>query len=226
MKKCNNCGQTYDEEMNFCPQCGGTIEKIIETVEETNTVCPNCNSVIDNSSASFCSFCGASLAEEKDILCPNCNAVIEDKNASFCHICGAKINGDTVKQEATVQSFVKNAADKVRENEFVKSVKQDIENSQSLNILKDKAKEGFNSAVDMAKGASQNVKSMDPAKKKKTGVIAAVIAALIVVLLVVTNIHNCEECGKTYIGKNYTISFWGETEKVCKECYNDFYYNW
>ena len=196
MKKCTSCGQIYDEDINFCPQCGGTVKAVIKKEEKPYTVCPNCN------------------------------AVIEGGSASFCHFCGTKIKNDIVKQESSVQNILKSATDKVRENEFVKSVKQDIENSQSLNILKDKAKEGFNSAVDMAKGASQNVKAMNSAKKKKTSVIAAVIAIAIVVLIIVTNIHSCEDCGKTYIGKEYTISFWGETEKVCRECYNDFYYNW
>lgn len=199
---CKNCGYKITDENNkFCPNCGEAIERIIETVEEPNTVCPNCNSVIDNPNSSFCSFCGASLAEEKDILCPNCNTVIEDENASFCHICGVKINDDITKQEATVQSIVKNAADKVRENEFVKSVKQDFENSQSLNILRDKA---------------NNVKAIK-------SLIVAIIMLTIVAYFVAINIRTCEECGKLYFGKEYTISWWGQTVSVCKDCYDDFY---
>lgn len=161
MKKCNNCGQTYDEDMNFCPQCGGTLEEIIETVEESNTVCTNCN------------------------------ADIED------------------------------------ENDLVKSVKQNIENSQPINIIKDKAKEGFNNAVDMAKDASQNVKAMESNKKLLIQTIVAIIACFVFALLIVANVHTCEECEKTYIGKEYTISFFGETEKVCRDCYDDFSeWNW
>lgn len=305
MKKCTSCGQTYEEDINFCPQCGGAVEKVIETVEEPKAVCPNCNAIINNSGAAFCPFCGASLAEEPvqeeeetekycpncnaiiedenaafcvscgaslieksaqeeetekhcpicnviiedenaafcvscgaslaekpvqeeevEKRCPNCNAIMEDENALFCYLCGAKIQNDIPKQVESFQNVVKNVTDKVKENDFVKSVKQDFENSQSLNIIKDKAKEGFNSAVDIAKGASENVRAMDPAKKKTTGIIAAVIAAVFVIVVFATNIHTCEECGKTFFGKQYSISFFGLTEKTCKDCYEDFYSFW
>lgn len=191
MKRCNNCGQTYNEDLNFCTQCGRVLETIVETVEEPNKVCPNCG------------------------------AVIEDENALFCYSCGAIIKNDFAKQEASVQSIIKNTADKVKENEFVKSVKQDLENSQSLNVIKNKAQEGFNSAVDVAKGATQKVKSMNAAKKTMAVIIAGAVAVVMVVLIVVTNIHTCDECDKTYFGKEYRlVSVWGNSESVCKDCYN------
>lgn len=52
------------------------------------------------------------------------------------------------------------------------------------------------------------------------GVFAVIIAAII---LIVTNMHTCEECNKTYLGKKYEIVFFGQSEIVCKDCYNDFY---
>ena len=98
------------------------------------------------------------------MYCKNCGSELNE-SVKFCENCGTKVNEDFT---TVVQSVVKNATDKVKENEFVKSVKQDIENSQSLNIIKDKAKEGFNSAVDKAKEASQNFKAMDSEEKKNS----------------------------------------------------------
>lgn len=54
--------------------------------------------------------------------------------------------------------------------------------------------------------------------------VAAIVAGvLLLIFIIVASIHTCEECDKVYIGKENTISFFGETENVCKDCYNDFY---
>lgn len=61
-------------------------------------------------------------------------------------------------------------------------------------------------------------------KKQKIGIIVGVIAALLIAIIaIVSNIHTCEECEKTYIGKEYKITFFDQSETVCKECYNGFY---
>lgn len=108
------------------------------------------------------------------------------------------------------------------ENDFVKSVKNDLDNSQSINMIKNKAK----TAVGKAKDAADNMQNADAAKKKKMRIIVIIAVVLIVVLIIITHIHTCEECDKVYFGNKHTISFWDETEKVCKECYDDFYGYW
>lgn len=50
MKKCVNCGKTY-EEGRFCQECGG------ELVEE-KTLCPNCHEPLPSATAKFCPNCG------------------------------------------------------------------------------------------------------------------------------------------------------------------------
>ena len=32
----------------------------------------------------------------------------------------------------------------------------------------------------------------------------------------------CEVCGETYKGKSHTITLWGETGEVCKDCHQDY----
>ena len=61
-------------------------------------------------------------------------------------------------------------------------------------------------------------------KNKKTGIIIVIVlAVIIVVIAIVANIHTCEECNKTFIGKEYKITWFDQSETVCKDCYNDFY---
>lgn len=107
------------------------------------------------------------------------------------------------------------------ESNFVKSVKNDLNNSQSIDMVKNKAK----SAAEKVKIVADDIQNGDAAKKKKIKIIAIAAVVVIVVLIIVTHIHTCEECEKVYFGNKHTISFWGESENVCKECYNDFYGN-
>lgn len=59
--------------------------------------------------------------------------------------------------------------------------------------------------------------------KKKGITIGAVIAIVIIMLSIIANIHTCEECGKTFIGKEYKITWFDQSKTVCKKCYYDFY---
>lgn len=181
MKKCNACNQTFDSDGNFCPHCGAyPVEEINDTENTTNIVCPKCN-------------------------------VFIDKNAAFCPNCGTKIGIES--SSARIENFqngFKDAVNKVKKNEFVKSVKQDVGNSQSINIIRDKVK-----------STADKVKTADTNKRKK--VIVIVVAVVIAVLIIATHIHQCDECDKVYFGNKHEISYWGETENLCKECYDDFY---
>lgn len=60
-------------------------------------------------------------------------------------------------------------------------------------------------------------------KNKKTGIIIGIVAVVVIVAVsIVSNLHTCAECGKTYIGKEYKlVSVWGDSETVCKDCYNN-----
>lgn len=61
-------------------------------------------------------------------------------------------------------------------------------------------------------------------KNRKMGIIIGVVVVIIItVIAVIANIHTCEECDKTFIGKEYKITWFDQSETVCKECYGDFY---
>lgn len=59
--------------------------------------------------------------------------------------------------------------------------------------------------------------------KKKGIIIGAVAAIIIMAVSIIANIHTCEECDKIFIGKEYKITWFDQSETVCKDCYNDFY---
>lgn len=59
--------------------------------------------------------------------------------------------------------------------------------------------------------------------KKKGIIIGAVAAIIIIAVSIIANIHTCEECDKTFIGKEYKITWFDQSETVCKECHDDFY---
>lgn len=173
--------------------------------------CENCNQsffIKEN----YCCICGASLID----VCSNCGKPIEDANAKFCYNCGVRIDSELVSKKTDTQKSVKNVTKKLLNNEFVKSVKQDFENSQSLGIVKEKVK-------DTAKSVKNKAPEVSSAQTKKIGIIGGVLAVIIVFVVLVTSIHTCDECDKTYFGKKHTVTFWGETENLCKDCYNDFY---
>ena len=60
-------------------------------------------------------------------------------------------------------------------------------------------------------------------KNAKLSKIIAVAIAALVLLITVVNIHRCPECEEIYFGKSRTISWLGEKEKVCNDCYKDYY---
>ena len=51
------------------------------------------------------------------------------------------------------------------------------------------------------------------------------IAVLMIILLSTLcgcKEKECEACGETYKGKSYTITLWGETGDVCKNCHQEY----
>lgn len=175
--------------------------------------CINCNKVFSED-GHFCNECGALLTDVS--VCRNCGKAIENESALFCSGCGAEIGGDTEVTKSNIKDAVQTSVEKLKENEFVKSVKNDIQNSQSVSMIKDKVKDATDSLKNKATGIPYY-------KKRKIGIFAGVFAAVVVLLLLVTSIHTCDECDKTYLGKKHTVTFWGETENLCKDCYDDFY---
>lgn len=217
MKRCSNCGQSVTDDCNFCPNCGGKC--VFDTQEASNAVmadsapepavdvaenedapenpfvedthkCPRCGEILASAFA-FCPHCGANLS-------------LPDSNVSS----GFKNIADSVKSE------VKRAEDKLKENEFVRSVHDDFKNSRSVEMVKNAVGGAVNSA-------SVGIQKQGTGRALK--IVIPIVIAVVLLLAVVLNIHTCEECGDVYFGKKNTISFWGESESVCKDCYNDFY---
>lgn len=61
MKTCNNCGQQFDDEMNFCPKCGIPL-----TAEPMEYFCPSCGRSLGETFDSFCPYCGQSFVETQN----------------------------------------------------------------------------------------------------------------------------------------------------------------
>lgn len=187
MKICTNCNYQYEENEKFCPNCGNML------IEDDN----------DNREIE--------LDAVNNIACPNCNMVLNGDFA-FCPSCGAKISENTQNEQNNILNSIGEVVNDVKNNDFIKSVKQDLDNSESINMVKDRVKY-----------TSDKIKNADEVKKNKIKKIVIIAAVIVVLLIIAGNIHQCEECDKLYFGKKNTISFWGESENVCKDCYNDFY---
>lgn len=177
--------------------------------------CPNCQTQLSEGTQ-FCPSCGTKVNIEQENQttvksCPNCgNALAND--AAFCPNCGIKIDNNISASQANMSHIIRDGAKKITENEFVKSAKNDIKNSQLIGAVKSKAK-----------STTRNIKTADAGKKKRTKIIAIIAVSVIAVLLIITNIHKCDECGDLYFGKKYNIRFFNASEEVCKDCYHDFY---
>lgn len=187
MSKCSQCDYVFKSKQRVCPRCGAPVD---QEVEEENyvaeKVCPKCNTIV----------------EHDMFFCPNCGNRLDE----------SEHYGNDSSNISNSHSTVKEVVNRVKQNEFIQSVKQDVGNSQSINMIKEKVKSKSNS-INLA----------DKRNKSKI-IILGIIALVVVALLIIgTNIHRCEECDKLYFGKKHTISFWGESEDVCKECYDDFY---
>lgn len=155
------------------------------------------------------------------MFCSNCGKELPD-GAMFCSSCGKAMNttqaqpnaqtdnSPSVQSKATFNNTVK----KVIDNDFVKSVKNDIGNSQSINMIKDKATT-----------VVENAKTNNTKGKFNTKIIAIIAAVVVAVIVIVANLHTCEECEELYFGEKNIINFWGEYAEVCDDCYRD-YYSW
>lgn len=156
------------------------------------------------------------------MFCSNCGKEVSNGSA-FCSNCGTSIgvftgnnvSGESVpneNQDSSVQNVCfEDQINKVKDNEFVKAVKSDVGNSQSLNIIKEKV----DTTVEKAKNSNISNKI-----NKKFVILGVVVIAIFVVVL---NLHKCEECEKIFFGKKNVISFWDESSEVCNDCYEDFY---
>lgn len=134
--------------------------------------------------------------------CPKCNCAF-DENVFFCPQCGERIKegGGPKKQSSS------GIVEKINENEFVKSVKDDFSNSKSIGVIKEKVK---------------TINSNKNAQKKLIIILTAVIV-FVGILTIVSNIHRCDDCDEVYFGKRHKITFFGESEYVCKDCYDDWW---
>ena len=56
MKTCRNCGQQFNDDMNFCAKCGIQL-----TAESQEYFCPKCGKALGKKYDSFCPYCGLSF---------------------------------------------------------------------------------------------------------------------------------------------------------------------
>lgn len=180
--------------------------------------CVNCANTCSDDTALFCPFCGAAYPKEQT----------QEPEHDFSLASTAEQDDTSERSESPVRSgsetarvikgTASNVARKVNNNAFVQAVRSDLRSSETIQTVK----RTVSQTVDKAKsGVSDNTGG----KGKR---IAAIIAVAVVVigLTLGLGLHRCEECDEIYFGKQYKVSFFGETEKVCKDCYDDFYNFW
>lgn len=195
MKICNSCNQVIDGCSGFCPYCGAKIEPEAVPVSQNpvvNTV--NTANTVNQPAAAFCQNCGTPITQ----------------GSAFCPGCGAQTGGGSFNAFSSMGNAVDGAVNKVKNSEFVNSVRHDVGNSQSINYVKSRVK-----------SAANNAGRLGNDKKKIIIIASSVAAVLLLALIIILNIHTCDDCGDTYFGKRYKVTFWGETEYMCKDCYND-----
>lgn len=189
--------------------------------------CTNCGQVVNND-IKFCPSCGSNefmsdedtepIAEDTGIYCPNCHADLTGQEAAFCPNCGHNLSLPTKEQQNVVIGYGsawQSVKEKAQNNAFLQSVQKDFASSEAVKMMKD----GVHNTAAKVKTAAPN--------KKRNILIAATAVFVVLLLVILTNIHRCEECGDVYFGKKNTISFFGQTEDVCKDCYEDFYsFSW
>lgn len=122
--------------------------------------------------------------------CKNCgNELVMGQ--PFCPTCGERVNleeNDGAQRVSTGESFSQ-------------SLKNDIGNSESINMIK------------------TSVNGMNKGQKKKIGIIAAVVIVLVVAISIFTHINTCDNCDKTYVGKKHYVIIWGEGGNLCNDCF-------
>ena len=126
--------------------------------------------------------------------CKNCGNELSQGQV-FCPACGEKVTIDEDSQRQNTSAA----------GSFAQSLKNDIGNSESINMVKAK------------------VNSMDKTKVKKYGIIAIVAVALIVIISVFANFHTCDRCGKHFFGKQFVVSGEYNNYKCCRSCYWEYY---
>lgn len=198
--KCKKCGKEVINEAKFCSGCGAVLEQEIEEtpVDEFEAIC-SCGYAFDSENQQFCPKCGN---KRKIILknCPFCNAPVLNHEDVFCSKCGKKYDQQSI-------------VEKVKDYEFIKSVGEDLKNSQSIQKIKKSVDTGIN-----------KMNTADKKTKKIIIIASAVIIPVILLIVILCNIHVCDECGEKYFGAKNEISLWGETGQFCDDCYEYYWY--
>ena len=181
--------------------------------------CVNCENLCSDDQALFCPFCGAAYPESataEEAYDPSQVGPVQ-QNASFEQ--GQTPVPNSSETAKIIKGAASNVAQKVNNNAFVQAVRTDLHNSTTLQTVKNTVSQTANKAINSVSSAANNPSGMD---KKR---IAAIVAAVVIVLglTVGLNLHRCEKCDEIYFGKQYKISFLGVSEKVCKDCYNEFH---
>lgn len=111
--KCNNCGATMLDTVNFCTECGTKLEKIEETISR----CINCGSELKEG-ANFCVECGTPVessvqSEESET---NDSPIEMESNESKLDATQTDIETDAVSDNVTEEEFKADVIERIPEN--------------------------------------------------------------------------------------------------------------
>ena len=111
MAKCENCGKELNEGVDFCNECGTSVQK--ERCVQCGTELPV--------GAAFCPKCGNPV-KEPEVYCTQCGIELP-KGADFCVKCGAM----TPKKETEIQAENELKEEEARRREAAEVARKEAE---------------------------------------------------------------------------------------------------
>lgn len=202
---CSRCGKKLSPESLFCSNCGRKID-IVEKNKE--------NLIIEKNEKII----------ESEI--ENNDEKIKSPNSLDKTLYQGITDSNDEKPPVIISSDSTNSTE-IPEKEsrnFIDMVKNDIKSSNSIKFVKEKYDNfDVNKIKTKVSNTAKNINTKSNTVGNKKFITIVIIIIAIITLTLATHIHQCEECNKVYFGNKHTISFWGQSEIVCKDCYNDFY---
>lgn len=173
----------------------------------------------------YCTNCGKKvILDEK--CCADCGVPTNSNFLQYCFACGEKTEPESAVCKCCGTELMSGIDEKVPEFDSEKLVEKEVEEESNEKEI------GLTEAIKNDLGNSETARLLKSKIEEKSGksqfsrqkkMIAALLAVVVLVFIIATNIHTCEECEKVYFGKEYSISFFGEHEGMCKECYDNFF---
>lgn len=118
--KCNNCGATMLDTVNFCTECGTKLEKIEETISR----CINCGSELKEG-ANFCVECGTPIEN-------NVQSEVSETNDSSIEIENNELEQEVSQTDIEIDAIPDNTAEEESKADIIERIPDDLDLSKSI----------------------------------------------------------------------------------------------